>query len=58
MTLLSILKHLQLVLQRFDKTGLKLKRSKCHFACGAVQYLGHTITFQVIKPNSDRVVAV
>ena len=26
--------------------------------CGAVKYLGHTITPQGIKPNSDRVVAV
>jgi len=57
-TLEDHLKHLQLVLQRFDKAGLKLKPSKCHFVCEAVQYLGHTITPEGIKPNSDRVVAV
>ena len=57
-TLEAHLEHLPLVLRRFDKDGLKLKPSKCHFVCGAVQYLGHTITPQGIRPIRDRVVAM
>ena len=57
-TLENHLRHLQLALKRFDKAGLKLKSFKCHFVCGTVQYLGHTITPQGIKPNSDHVIAV
>jgi len=55
-TLEDHLKHLQLVLQRFEKAGLKLKSFKCHFVCGAVQYLGYAITPQGIKPNQTVIV--
>ena len=57
-TLEDHLKHLQRVMERFMKAGLKLKPGKCHFVCKEVQYLGHTITTQGIQPNKDRVIAV
>ena len=41
-TLEDHLKHLQRVIERFMKTGLKLKPGKCHFVCKEVLYLGHT----------------
>ena len=40
------------------KFGLKLKPCKCHFVCEEVQYLGHVITPQGIRLNTDQVVAV
>jgi len=52
-TLQDHLRHLQLVLKCFDKAGLKLKPSKCHFVSETVQYLARTFTPQGIKPNSD-----
>ena len=57
-TLEAHLEHLQQVMRHFMEAGLKLKPSKCHFVCGEVQYLGHTITPQGIKPNRDQVAAV
>ena len=57
-TLEDHLEHLRKVMKRFVKAGLKLKPSKCHFVCERVEYLGHIITPQRTKPNSDRVAAV
>ena len=45
-------------MERFVKAGLKLKPSKCYFVCERVEYLGHIITPQGTKPNSDQVAAV
>ena len=38
------LTHLQAAIQRIQEAGLKLKPSKCHFACREVEYLGHLVT--------------
>ena len=57
-TLEDHLEHLRKVMERFVKPELKLKPSKCHFVCERVEYLGHIITPQGTKPNSDRVAAV
>ena len=51
-------RHLQLVIERLQSAGLKLKPSKCHFICQTVEYLGHLITPEGIKPNPQRVSAV
>ena len=52
------LKHLGQVLNRLSQAGLKLKPSKCHFLTQQVEYLGHIITPQGIKPNPEREKAV
>ena len=52
------LKHLGQVLERLSQAGLKLKPSKCHFLTQQVEYLGHIITPQGIKPNPEREKAV
>ena len=52
------LDHLQQVLERVKKAGLKLKPSKCHFLRQSVEYLGHIITPQGLKPNPRQVSAV
>ena len=47
-----------MVLLRLQEANLKLKPSKCHFARQEVQYLGHVITPNGLKPNKDLVKAV
>ena len=57
-TLSEHLSHLGRVLERLEKAGLKLKASKCHFARKEVQYLGHVLTPDGVKPNPALVRAV
>ena len=57
-TLEGHLEHIRLVLERLKKAGLKLKPSKCHFLRESVEYLGHLITPQGLKPNPKQVKAV
>ena len=57
-TLTEHLQHLRLVIQRLQKVGLKLKPAKCHFVRQEVEYLGHLITPQGLKPNPKLVAAV
>ena len=57
-TLEEHLQHIRLVLERLKKAGLKLKLSKCHFLRESVEYLGHLITPQGLKPNPNQVKAV
>ena len=45
------LNHLRAVIQRIMEAGLKLKPSKCHFAQREVEYLGHLVTPEGLKPN-------
>ena len=57
-TIQEHLRHLQLVLERLQKVGLKLKPAKCRFARKEVEYLGHIITPDGLKPNPSLVSAV
>ncbi len=57
-TISEHLRHLQLVLERLKEAGLKLKPTKCHFIREEVEYLGHIITPQGLKPNPKLVAAV
>lgn len=57
-TLGDHLDHLRQVLQRLQEAGLKLKPNECHFARKEVQYLGHILTPDGVKPNGDLVNAV
>ena len=52
------LRHLELVLQRIAKVGLKLKPTKCKFICQEVEYLGHLITPRGLQTNERIVNAV
>ena len=54
-TLEEHLQHIRLVLERLKKAGLKLKPAKCHFLRERVEYLGHLITPQGLKPNPKQV---
>ena len=57
-TLSEHLIHLSKVLGRLREVNLMLKPGKCHFARKEVQYLGHVLTPDGVKPNQDLVKAV
>ena len=44
--------HLQTVFQRLESAGLKLKREKCE---KAIEYLGHAVTPEGIRPCQDKI---
>ena len=52
------LKNLDKVLSRLKEAGLCLKRSKCEFLLPEVEYLGHILTKEGIKPSQRKVKAV
>ena len=43
---------------RIEEVGLKLKPTKCHFVRREVEYLGHLITPEGLKPNEKLVEAI
>ena len=57
-TLEQHLEHLRLVLQRSCEVGLKLNPAKCRFVRKEVEYLGHILTPNGLKPNPTLVRAV
>ena len=57
-TLKDHLNHLRLVLERLREVNLKLKPTKCRFARKEVEYLGHVLTPDGLKPNPALVSAV
>ena len=57
-TLDKHLHDLSLVLNAIKKAGLKLKLSKCKFFQKEVEFLGHTITAEGLKPNPAHTAAV
>lgn len=57
-TLEQHLAHLRAVIHRINKAGLKLKPTKCSFVCSKVEYFGHLIKLQGLKPNTMLVEAM
>ena len=57
-TLEDHLKHLRLVLERLKEVNLKLQPAKCRFARKEMEYLGHILTPDGLKPNPALVSAV
>ncbi len=54
----SLADHLDHLQQVLGHAGLKLKPSKCHFIAKEVQYLGHRLTPEGLKPKPATVSAV
>ena len=52
------LDHLRQVFDRLRHANLKLKPSKCKFACTKVNYLGHIVSPDGIAPDNDKISAV
>ena len=50
--------HLRQVFERLRAANLKLKPSKCRFACHRVHYLGHVVSAAGIAPDEDKIEAV
>lgn len=51
-------KHVEQVLERLDKHNLRLNTEKCEFSTDEVTYLGHIVSYEGIKPDSNKVKAV
>ena len=52
------LESLDKVFSRLADAGLKLKLDKCSFFQSEVEYLGHVVSKDGVKPNNDRIAAV
>ena len=52
------LRNLDEVLKRLDSSGFRLKHSKCEFLLPSVDYLGHTITSDGLRPCEAKVHAI
>jgi len=52
------LSHLRQVFDHLRHANLKLKPSKCNFACPQVKYLGHVVPPEGIAPDDDKIAAV
>ena len=52
------LKHIQIVLTRLKQAKLMLKKSKCSFFKQELHYLGHLLTTNGIKPQTEKVKAI
>ncbi len=52
------LEHLQLVIERIQEVGLKLKPSKCFFVQKEVEYLGLILTPDGVRTSPRLVAAV
>ena len=50
--------NLAIVLQRLKELGLKIQPDKCEFLKPELEYLGHVITHEGIKPNPKKISAV
>ena len=54
----SHLKHLRAVFERIADAGLKMKPSKCSFGQERVDYLGHVVSSEGVRVQSQKVAAV
>ena len=57
-TLEEHISNLKIVIERISEAALKLKPSKCCFVLNEVEYLGHLVTPQGLKPKEGLVKAV
>ena len=57
-TLEEHLQRLRLILQRLQNAGLKLKPSKCNIMQKTVEFLGHLVSADGIKPHPEKIIAV
>ena len=52
------IKHISIVFDLLRRAGLKIKLSKCTFLQRAVEYLGHIVTEEGIKPDPKKQLAI
>ena len=51
-------KNLAIILQRLRELGLKIQPDKCEFLKPELEYLGHIVTAEGVKPNPKKIEAV
>jgi hypothetical protein len=54
----SHLQHLEVLLRKLDEINFSLKLSKCSFAVGEVEYLGHRISAEGVQPSPRKLRAI
>ena len=52
------LRNLESVLTKLEAAGMRLKREKCAFLLDSVEYLGHNISAEGLRPNQEKVRAI
>ena len=52
------IEHVKQVLNQLEEAGLRLRPEKCSFAQTSVEYLGHTLSLDGVRPNDNKVKAV
>ena len=52
------LDNLEAVFSRLEQAGYRLKRQKCAFLLPSIEYLGHIITEEGLKPSKKKVEAI
>lgn len=52
------LQHLKQVFQRLEEYGLNIKPNKCTFGVTSIDFLGHNISVEGIKPSEEKVEAI
>ena len=52
------LNHIYIVIDRLKAAQLKLKKSKCSFFKRELYYLGHLLTIEGAKPQTEKVKAI
>lgn len=52
------IRHLEQLFQAIQSEGMKLKFSKCTFAADSVNYLGHVIQNNSVKPLKDNLISI
>ena len=55
---MEYLQTLEQVMTRLEQAGMRLKKSKCAFLMNSVEYLGHCISADGIRPSPERKRAV
>lgn len=51
-------KHLDMILKRLKEAGLKIQLDKCEFFRKEVQFLGHTVSEDGVRPNEDKIQSI
>ena len=52
------IENLRMVLNRLREYGLKLKQSKCEFFAKDLEFLGHRISPEGVKPTAERIASI
>ena len=51
-------RNLAIILDRLQNLGLKIQPDKCEFLKPELEYLGHVVTKEGVKPNPKKIQAV